>query len=263
MLCQTLTKNNIEFIKNKRIGRVIFVVEGNKTEILLLKRIFVDILGYNFISENRVDQHLKFVSNKDNYSVVYVMNSKNSNINSITDPDVLSEEIHDFLLANDNDFALSYASIFYIFDRDYKSNPNHVVEHLIDRYKYSRDENDDYTLQGLLLLSYPCIEAFLMECLVKNYDTYLFDMGKPLKNFLGKRKKTINKINEDNILTGVSNTFNNLVTMDINTINLDNFHIVNKSIFDYEENHLLQNDSYKLISLISIALLDLGLLKVK
>ena len=39
--------------KNKRIGEVVFIVEGEKHEFNLIKRIFTDVLGYTQIQKRR------------------------------------------------------------------------------------------------------------------------------------------------------------------------------------------------------------------
>ena len=43
----------MKFNKDKNIGRVLFIVEGSKTEFSILKRIFCNILKYNYIAKKR------------------------------------------------------------------------------------------------------------------------------------------------------------------------------------------------------------------
>ena len=43
----------MELIKNKRTGKVLFIVEGGKHEFSLIKKIFVDILDFTQIEKRR------------------------------------------------------------------------------------------------------------------------------------------------------------------------------------------------------------------
>lgn len=43
---------SMELIKNKRIGKILFIVEGSKHEFSLIKKIFEDLLGYKRIEKN-------------------------------------------------------------------------------------------------------------------------------------------------------------------------------------------------------------------
>ncbi len=261
MDCQTLIKNNLRLNKNKRIGTLIFVVEGNKTEIELLKRIFSDILDYNFLSENREGKKIKFKSKLDKYSTVYVFNSENSNIKSIaseTLEDELSEEIR---LLYDENFAIEDAAIFYIFDRDYKSNRLEVVEGLIDKYYNSR-ESKDYNMQGLLLLSYPAVEAYICEAIVDKYYKRDFDLGLKLKRYLQNRKIKIEDIKDRHLLSCCKSMSKTLNKFGINDFDIDDFTDTNMEVLKNEEEILKDIEGYRVLSLISVALLDLGIIEV-
>ncbi len=264
MDCRTILESNIELIKNKRIGRVIFIVEGNKTEVLLLKYIFMNILGYSYVSNNRDHKEFKFIKENDKNSIVYVFNSRNSNISSIDDYEKTTEEVESFIQEKyDKDFAIEYAAVYYLFDRDYKSNSYEVVEEMMKKYSNSRDITDNYERQGLLLLSYPAIEAYFMECLQKDYEKYRFDLGKDLKPFLVKRKKNHYKLTEENILKGFRNSVKTISKMKVKYIDLDDFSETNEAIFKYEERLLDNNGFYKLLSLLSMALFDLGVIRCR
>lgn len=69
--------------KNKRIGRVLFIVEGSQTEFSILKRIFCNLLGYSYIEKRRNKQKY-FVSETDRFSKVAVINTRESNIRDIS-----------------------------------------------------------------------------------------------------------------------------------------------------------------------------------
>ncbi|MFV0518704.1 MAG: hypothetical protein ACK5LY_00380 [Lachnospirales bacterium] len=262
MDCQTLLENNLQIVKNKRLGRVVFVVEGNKTEILLLKVIFMNILGYSYISHNRNNTDFKFINPKDKNSVVYVFNSANSNIKSILNAEVIADEVTAYIQEKyEKDFAIEYAAIYYLFDRDYKSNKSEIVVELIEKYGNARDILDNYGRQGMLLLSYPCIEAYFMECLQKNYERFRFSLGKELKPFIEKKKKNPYKIKEQNLIIGFRNSVKMARRLKIKYIDLDDFSECNKTIFNEQEKLLEKYNSYNLFSTLSFALLDLGVIK--
>lgn len=261
MDCQTIIKNKIRLNKNRRIGTVIFVVEGNKTEVNLLKKIFSEILDYTFVSENRDGKRMKFKNRHDKYSVIYVFNSENSNIKSIDNEELeetLSEEIRRLY---DENFSIANSAIFYIFDRDLKSNRIEVVEQMIEKYTSSR-ESTGYGLQGLLLLSYPAVEAYICECLVEKYYKHDFLLGITLKRYLQNRQIKLEDIKERNVIRAVKSMHKTLNHIGVDSYDIDNFYDANKSILDIQERYVSDKGDYKILSLISIALIDLGIIEV-
>ena len=78
--------------KDKRIGRILFVVEGSQTEFSILKRIFSNILGYTYI-EKRRNKLTYFTSEKDRYSQVAIINTKDSNIKDISENEDYLDEV--------------------------------------------------------------------------------------------------------------------------------------------------------------------------
>ena len=78
----------MELIKNKRIGKILFIVEGSKHEFSLIKKIFEDLLGYKRIEKKRT-KTTYYVSQADSHSIVAVINTKTSNISSINETEYL------------------------------------------------------------------------------------------------------------------------------------------------------------------------------
>lgn len=70
--------------KDKSIGRVLFIVEGGKTEFTLLRRIFCNVLGYEYF-EKRRDKANFFRSRNISTSKIAVINTEESNISDICD----------------------------------------------------------------------------------------------------------------------------------------------------------------------------------
>ncbi len=69
--------------RNKSIGKVVFIVEGDKKEHTLLGYIFEKILDYSVVDIKRNnDPYIKYVSKINADSQVFVISSQSSNIKS-------------------------------------------------------------------------------------------------------------------------------------------------------------------------------------
>ena len=80
MECQNIIKN-LKINKNKAIGEVVVVVEGESEEFKLLKHIFIDILDYSYVplKRNKIMRD-EFRSNTNPNSTIIVANTSSSNI---------------------------------------------------------------------------------------------------------------------------------------------------------------------------------------
>lgn len=178
----------MELVKNKRIGKILFIVEGGKHEFTLIKRIFCDILGYKRIEKRRT-KAIYYVSSTDSHSVVAIINTKTSNIESINDKEYFEKIFCE--LIEKYSFDVTNAAIYYIFDRDSESNKNiELISELINSLKNSR-ENDDNMMGGMLILSYPSIEAFEVSNFID--DTYKISakLGADVKELIADNSKNI------------------------------------------------------------------------
>ena len=110
----------VKLNKDKRIGKVLFIVEGEKTEFLILRNIFTTIFDYQLETEKRNNKY-NIYNKKDNpLSSIFVVNSKQSQIESLNDYEYL-EKLY-VKLRDEYKFPVENASIYYIFDRDIKTN---------------------------------------------------------------------------------------------------------------------------------------------
>lgn len=57
---------DIKLNKNKRIGKVLFIVEGEKTEFLILRKIFTTIFDYQLEMEKR-----NLITQKNQIPMIY------------------------------------------------------------------------------------------------------------------------------------------------------------------------------------------------
>ena len=263
----------IEINKGKRIGQVLFVVEGPHTEPLLIYRIFTQIFGYQMDRLYRNGDYKVFKRTDDPFSRVIVINANSSNICSIAKDDEYLNNVFD-LLNEQYDLDIDNAAIYYLFDRDPESNTNKdFIKNALYSLCNSRDSNPNWGRQGLLLLSYPCIEGFVGMNLLDHSIEYCWNktisLGNELKVSLNADKLLPNHIAEDTLLhcvkeliyalelTGVDTTLSSLLD------SLDDFSGNNRTVFDWEESVYLEKGQYGMLSLFAIALLDLGLIEVK
>ena len=140
MGCQDM---KINLNKNKNIGKVLFIVEGESTEFYILSKIFNKIFDYQYETIKRNKPYEVYNSKIDPLSRVFVINTENSSIKSI-------QKNKDFLdnlfkqLIEDYDFNVDNAAIYYLFDRDRDSNTDiSFIKYLLNILKNSR-ENDNY-----------------------------------------------------------------------------------------------------------------------
>lgn len=255
--------SSITFNKDKRIGKVLFIVEGLEAEMYILHKIFTQVFDYQYEKLNRLSKYKPYNVKDDPHSSIFVINTKESNIKDIEDTDGYLDELFTKLI-DDYKFPVDKSAIFYIFDRDNKSNTDtKIFEKLIKNLKSSREANDYTYNQGLLLLSYPSIESFTAANYINNTFEIEMDTGDNLKSYLHQFHKFTNqKINQDTILSAATEMLRALTNMGVDDYNLDDFSEANLKIYEYEENYYSINKKYKLLSLLCISLLDLGLINI-
>lgn len=250
--------------KDKSIGRVLFIIEGETTEEFILHKIFTKIFDYNFTRIYRNGKIYKYTSKTNKNSQVFIMNAKDSNIKFIgNDGTEYLDKVFSSLITEYN-FRFENAAIFYIFDRDHKSNTNtKLIEDLLSHLANSREESEDFQRQGLLLLSYPCIESFTASNFVPDCFDIPIDTGDNLKRFLHEQKAIQNKIDSDTLLTAAGEMHKAFQKIGISDYDIDDFAQCNINIFKWEEDHCSKTSMYRLLSLLSIALVDLGLIGIE
>lgn len=249
----------MRLIKDKRIGKVLFIVEGGQHEFSILKKIFSDILGYKRI-EKRRNKATYYVSQHDSHSVVAIINTKTSNIQSVDDEEYLDMIYAD--LIEKYSFDVTNASVYYIFDRDPESNKNpELIEKLIKKLRNSR-ENEENMMGGMLILSYPSIEAYEISNFWEGSYYIKAYLGAEVKKLIADNAKKIsmNKINENSILHACKELQDFIENNNMN-FDIDEFSNVNEKVFEKEEGFKQKYNSYFLLSMMSWVLMDLGILK--
>lgn len=248
--------------KDKSVGRVLFIVEGGKTEFTLLRRIFCNVLGYEYIEKRRGKANF-FRSRNVSTSKIAVINTEESNISDICDENCYLDSIFETLISR-YDFPVDKAAIYYIFDRDPKSNVDvTLIRKLISRLKNAY-ENEGGLRGGLLLLSYPCIESYVVANFIDDTHLIEFAIGEEVKAFVAGQNTQIqyNKITEDTVKKAASEMLKYL-DMEQITLEIDNIGHTNSRVFEGQEVRFSQSNKYKLLSLLSVALIDLGIIEIE
>ncbi len=191
-------------------------------------------------------------------SRVIVINAKNSNLSSIKKDENYLNEIYKKLYL-EYGIDVKNINIYFVWDRDKNSNPKEVTKDLLSRLGNSI-ENKNGEMNGLLLLSYPCIEAFT----ISNFDEKtIFLKEKNLKKYVENYNYTINKIDRYTLLKATAMMNKVLLKFGINEYDLDDFSKISLEIFNKQEELLFNKKYYNLLSLLSIMLLDLNIITIK
>ena len=258
MDCLDTTKS-LKINLKRSIGTVLIIVEGAADEFELLKQIFGKILHYNYIEKSRNQQNFKnydeFVMKGNENSRVIVINSKNSNLSSIKkDKDYLNEIY--MRLYKEYGIDIKNINVYFIWDRDDKSNPKSVVKELIEKLGNSI-ENKNGDMNGLLLLSYPCLESYI----INNYDNKtIFIKDNDLKKYIKYHDYKISRINRYMLLSAVVMMHKVFLELGVDKYNLDDFSKTSLKLFEEQEKVMQNRKYYYLLSLISLILLDLNII---
>ena len=91
---QILNKK-FKFNKDKNIGSVLYIVEGERREINLLGYIFKEILKYDEVIgiDRSGNERIKYISKENKNSKVFIINSEQSNVQSIANTHFRDEQV--------------------------------------------------------------------------------------------------------------------------------------------------------------------------
>lgn len=246
--------------KDKHIGRVLFVVEGSRTEFSILRRIFCDVLGYSYI-EKRRNRPTFFTSTQDRFSQVAVINTRESNIRDITENETYLDNLFD-VLRETYRFPVDQSAIYYLFDRDPKSNTDSA---LIEGYILSLSnpyDNDEGYKAGQLLLSYPSVESFIVSNFKDDTNLLRFQLGSDVKAYIGKNTDIqINKINEDTLLKATLEFLKYLESEGL-SLDVDDFKKESHAVFTKQDAEYLSGAGFRLFSMLTLAFLQMGIIEL-
>lgn len=245
--------------KDKHIGRVLFIVEGSKTEFSILRRIFCNLLGYSYI-EKRRNRPTYFTSEQDHFSQVAVINTRESNIRDISENETYLDDVFD-VLREQYHFPVDQSAIYYLFDRDPKSNTD---SDLIETYILSLAnpyDNDNGYKPGQLLLSYPSIESYIISNFREEAGTLRFVHGKDAKAYIGANTDIqTNKISEETLIKAACEFLKYLESEQI-AFDIDEFSDASHAVFTKQETEYLSGTGFRLFSMLTLAFLQMGIIE--
>ena len=112
-------------------------------------------------------------------------------------------------------------------------------------------------MNGLLLLSYPCLEAYI----ISNFDNKIQVLkSNNLKDYNKKKKYNVSEITKNTLLKATATMNKALIKSGITEYNLESFSSTSLKVFEKEEEFFAKNKYYYLLSLVSIILLDLNII---
>ena len=135
---------------------------------------------------------------------------------------------------------------------------------MIKKYINSREPNEENkfdSIGGMLLMSYPAIETFV----ISNFEKDMYNFGsrfdfntQGLKKYINDNKYDDSKLSEETIKNAFYEMITSLDKIGINKVNLDNVKEFNNHIFQYEKN----NSRQYMLSLLLVSFIDLGIIEI-
>lgn len=247
--------------KNKNIGNVIFVVEGGTletggTELKLLKAVFANVLGYE-VQELRRGSDEFIGHGKSKFSRVFALNLPKNQLTQLTEEalNMLFRRVREEFKIKPEDCPM-----FFLYDRDYLS---YKANELRGRYvcKYTDPYSNDSGDQGQLLLSYPSVESYLLSCVNTDVFKRRYYLGKDIKPDVISQGISVETIKSDTeILNALEEMNKGLLSFGIDTYNLDDLGSTLLRVYDAQQATVCAEDAFSALSLISMALLELGII---
>jgi len=121
--------------------------------------------------------------------------------------------------------------------------------------------DNKYEMNGLLLLSYPCHESYNLSNFKKRLWKYHYNTSIDCKKEFNTSRFSVKDITEKTLLLAVLNMHKSMLNYDINNYDPTNFKRINEIIYQKEEQCFKNNKYFDALSLISIMLIDLGIIE--
>lgn len=165
-------------------------------------------------------------------------------------------------MSNISSQSINRQYIYYLFDRDPKSNTNSA---LIERYILTLTnpyENDDCKA-GQLLLSYPSIESYIISNFRDTADIPRFSLGKDTKAYIGQNTDIqMNKISEDTLIKAADEFLKYLSSEQI-AFDIDKFSEASHAVFTKQEAEYASGRGFRLFSMLTLAFLQMGIIEME
>lgn len=116
--------------RNKRIGNVIFVVEGKKSEPKLIRDVFQKIFGFDVYQTNKNEDLIRLGKSTDIYSKVVIITNNKPQIKCVLNETDYIDNL--FGLLTKHNISHDDSAIYYIFDKD--DNDEESIISLMDKF---------------------------------------------------------------------------------------------------------------------------------
>lgn len=241
---------------NKRIGRVLFLVEGDEDEPSLLETIFCDVLGYGLIRYDKRDQSVReYGKTDDPYSRVFVVPTPTSAITHLPAEEDYLDAVYRTLASHG--LSGMEAATYYLFDRDWQSNTEEAVLTKIGLLRNPYDNGAE--MGGALLLSYPCLQAYYCQA---HCRTSPFSESQEAKAYVNANR--LKSLDAEKIIIAASHTLLVLAIIlgrRFELADLNDYFNVNHKVFGYQQSRRFGDEkTFLTLSLLSLALIDLGII---
>lgn len=150
--------------------------------------------------------------------------------------------------------------IFFLYDRDYKSYKHNQLRGMYVR-RYVDPYSDEEGNQGQLLLSYPSVESYLLSCIQENVYQQQYCLGteiKPKVDAVGFSEDDISR--DEHLIHAVGEMDKGLSDFALDNYDLDKLAPTLLGVYDRQQQNMEKNNRFSALSLISMALLELGII---
>lgn len=258
MMCP-ITTRTFQLNPERRIGTIVIFVEGQVDEFKIFNRIFCEVLGYNVVNRRRgrtvFHNEAQFQSKYGRSAAnVFIFNTQSPSIKSVLDFKYRDEIWRK--VSEEYSIDLNDSPVYYIWDRDPRSNTNEQVKQVLQLFDSAMGDNKNPE-NGLALLSYPAVESYL----ISHFDAPEPEDSADIKAHVRQHRLVPQGITEETLLHAVEVMHTKMAELGIDDYDLDNFGMCNQKIFELEESYYETSQQYKLISLISIILLDRNIIQ--
>lgn len=243
--------------RKRNIGTVIFILEGAGTEFDLLETVFVKILGYQVEELKRNEPSGDFILRGENpYSRVIGLNLKGNHLGDINDSE-LNALFH--RLSSELDVKPENAPVYFLYDRDVLSYEEDEMRSYAERFQDPYANTDGS--QGQLLLSYPALESYLVSCFQDESWKLRYQLGKDLKTYAAQHGCQKQMLRSETHLSHAAGEMDAaLEDLGCGTYDLDALGPTLMAAYDAKQAGYMGKKDFSLLSLFSMALLELGIL---
>lgn len=249
--------------KKKRIGEIIIIIEGDHPELEIIETIFHKILGYTIKVQTRHQEIVRELHGYDKNSIIKVISSPTSNLIDVVNINDFYDKMYSEIAVK-LDLDLINNPVYILFDRDPGNNRQSKVLKLLEKLKQSQTTSDEQN--GLLLLSYPSIESYIISMFESNSYHNEQRLGKDAKNLLDSKNYNINDAAESHLINSAKEFLNFLKANSLINENEDiftNIESIGIELFHFQTKKYSKTRLFNCVSQFVEILIDLRILDIE